>query len=192
MTTTHPDLEKCHSYVVHHLSGEGQPRHTEETGMPFVTISRQAGAGGRSFGKMLQTYLDEHAPLSKGHWTLFDDNLVKQAMKEHGLHKRFAQYLPENRISELTGIIGELVGLHPPIWELYQHVYETVLHLANIGGVILVGRGAHVVTRRLRRGVHLRLISRPENRAERAAKFYDMPIAQARSFIHHEDRARRL
>jgi hypothetical protein len=192
MKIAHHDLEKCQSYVIHHLTGDHQPLHTASRGMPFITISRQAGAGGRTFGTFLQNNLDDQCPLPKGNWTLFDRSLVKKAMEEHGVHQRFARYLPEARISELSGIIGELVGLHPPIWELHQHLYGTLLHLANIGGVILVGRGANVVTRKLKRGLHLRLVGSAEKRAERAADFYSMPLVQARSFIQHEDKARRL
>ena len=113
-------------------------------------------------------------------------------MKEHGLPRKFAQYLPESRVSELSAIVGELLGLHPPLWELNQHVYETLIHLANIGGVILVGRGAHIVTRKLKTGFHLRLVGSIENRAKRSALFYKMSLPQAKNFVEHEDKARRL
>ena len=160
--------------------------------MPFTTISRQTAAGGRSLGKMLQAYLDMRCSLPEGDWTLFDRNLVETSMKEHGLPRRFAKYLPESRVSELSAIVGELLGLHPPLWELNQHVYETLIHLANIGGVILVGRGAHIVTRKLKYGFHLRLVGSLENRAKRAALFYKMALPQAQNFVEHEDKARRL
>lgn len=192
MSLVRPDLDKCHSYVVCHLTGDKNPVHFSPQPMPFITISRQTGAGGRSLGKMLQAYLDMKCSLSEGDWTVFDRNLVETAMKEHGLPRRFAQYVPESRVSELSAIVGELLGLHPPLWELNQHVYETLIHLANLGGVILVGRGAHVVTRRLRTGLHLRLVGSVENRAKRAALYYKMSLAQARTFVEHEDKARRL
>lgn len=191
MNLSHSDLGKCHSYVVCHLSGEHKPVNVSKTEMPFVTISRQTGAGGRSLGQMLQAYLDMKCGLPYGDWTVFDRNLVETAMKEHGLPKRFARYLPERRVSELSAIVGELLGLHPPLWELNQHVYETLIHLANIGGVILIGRGAHIVTRKLRNGLHLRLVGSLEARAKRAALYYKMPLSQARNFVEREDKARR-
>ncbi|MCZ6675463.1 MAG: cytidylate kinase-like family protein [Verrucomicrobia bacterium] len=188
----HPDLEKCHAYVVCHLTGDNRPIHTAKTAMPFVTISRQTGAGGRTLGKILQAYLDMKCSLPESDWTLFDRNLVETAMKEHGLPRRFAQYLPESRVSELSAVVGELLGLHPPLWDLNQHVYETLIHLANIGGVILVGRGANVVTRKLKYGFHLRLVGSLEKRAKRTAIYYKMSLPQARTFVEHEDKARRL
>jgi len=40
-----------------------------------------------------------------------------------------------------------LFGLRPPSWVLVPQVAETILHLADAGHVILIGRGAAVVTR---------------------------------------------
>jgi cytidylate kinase len=192
MNLRHTDLAKCHSFVVCHLSEEKKYEPVSQSKMPFITISRQAGAGGRSLGENLQTYLDRECSLPDSEWTVFDRNLVKTAMREHGLPERFAQYLPEDHVSEISSVIGELVGLHPPIWELNHHVYETLIHLANIGGVILVGRGAHVVTRKLKNGLHIRLVGGVEKRAKRAAHYYKLSQGKALEFIDHEDRARRL
>ena len=191
MTVANSDIDKCNSFVISHLMGD-QSAHPKKSGLPFVTISREAGAGARTLARKLQSYLDSNYPLSTGPWTLFDKNLVETAMKEHGLPERFAKYLPEGRVSELKATIGELVGLHPSLWELNKQVSETLLNLAHIGGVILVGRGAHVLTRASETGLHLRLVGGLEYRTRRAAEFYDLSDKEARTFIEREDKSRRL
>jgi diguanylate cyclase (GGDEF)-like protein len=45
-------------------------------------------------------------------------------------------------MSEITDTLDELLGLHPPAWTLVRQMTETILHLAEMGNVILVGRGA--------------------------------------------------
>ena len=192
MSIVHPDLAKCHSFVVCHLSDEQKyPIETRKV-IPFVTISRQAGAGGRTLGKALKMVLDKTFALQEGEWTVFDRNLVETAMKLHGLPKRFAQYLPEAHVSEIKSIIRELLGVHPPLWELNQHIFETLLNLARIGGVVLVGRGAHIVTRRLGKGLHVRLVGSIEKRVERLAKNYEITEVEALRLIEREDKARRI
>ena len=192
MTLLHPELDKCHSYLAYHLADNEKYVPPPRTGIPFITISRETGAGGHTLSKMLQGYLDMKWPLPKSDWTVFDKDLVQSAMKEHGLPQRFAKYLPEKRISEITSLIGELAGLHPPLWDLNQLVFESLLHLGNIGGVVLIGRGSHIVTRRLHNGLHLRLVGGMDQRVKRVVDYHKIPVKEAKSFIKKEDRARRL
>ena len=160
--------------------------------MPFITISRQTGAGARSLGKRFQRLLDVEMPLAESKWAVFDRNLVQTAMREHGLPERFARYLPEDHVSEIGSLIGELLGLHPPIWELNQDVFETLIHLANLGGVILVGRGSNIVTRKMTHGFHLRLVAGMETRIRRSADYYRISREEAAEFIEFEDKARTI
>ena len=190
MNAPESDLNRCHSFVVCHLNDEQKADQPLAQQIPFVTLSRQTGAGARSLGRQLQGMLETIWPLHENEWTVFDRNLVQTAMREHGLPERFARYLPEGHVSEIGSIIGELLGLHPPIWELNQDVFETLIHLANLGGVILVGRGSHVVTRKLPHGFHLRLVAREETRVKRAAEFYKISKKEAVDFIQYEDKAR--
>lgn len=142
MSAPQSTLNRCHSFVVCHLNDEQKSDRPFKVQMPFITISRQTGAGARTLGQRLQRLLDADMPLVENQWTLFDRDLVQTAMREHGLPERFARYLPEAHVSEIGSLISELLGLHPPIWELNQDVFETLIHLANLGGVILVGRGS--------------------------------------------------
>ena len=192
MTAPDSNLKRCHSFVVCHLGDEqkGDPKLVQQ--IPFLTISRQTGAKARSLGNQLQKLLGKEFPRKDNDWTIFDRNLVQTAMKEHGLPERFARYLPEGHISEIGSLIGELLGLHPPIYELNQDVFETLIHLANLGGVILVGRGAHVVTRKLSHGFHLRLVGSKQTRAKHAAEYYKISYDEAVEFISYEDKARRI
>ena len=192
MSLLRPELDKCHSYLASYLADKNKYIPPPKTGQPFVTISRETGAGGHSLSKFLRGYLDMKCPLSQNDWTVFDKDLVQMSMKEHGLPERFSKYLPEKRVSEIKSLIGELAGLHPSLWELNQLVFESLLHFGNIGGVILIGRGSHIITRRLHNGFHLRLVGSLEQRAKRVAEYHKIPAKEAKGFIRKEDREREL
>jgi|GEM_PF-2962293 len=107
MTLLHPDLDKCHSYLTYHLADKEKYVPPARRGMPFITISREAGAGGHSLSELLYGYLDMKCPLPESDWTVFDKDLVQAAMEEHGLPQRFGKYLAEKRVSEIKSLIGD-------------------------------------------------------------------------------------
>jgi cytidylate kinase len=101
-----------------------------------------------------------------------------------------ARFMPEDRISEISDTMEELFGLHPPSWVLVRKVTETILHLAELGNVILIGRGAAVVTAKLDYVFHVRLVSSLENRVRRMQELNHLDRAAALRLIQQEDRGR--
>lgn len=156
-----------------------------------VTISRQAGCGALVIADKLALLLQAHYPKDSCPWTVFDHNLMEKVLEDHHLPSRIAQFLPEDRIGELQDIIDDLCGIHPPSWTLIQQTTETILHLANLGSVILIGRGANVITAKLPNVFHVRLVAPLEDRVEHAHKSYNVTKSQAREFCLHEDRGRK-
>lgn len=182
-------LEQCLAFINCQLSPErwgGGDRPVK----PAITISRMTGSGGRSVAGILAEYLQSKVP---GHapWTVFDRTLVEQVVAEHHLPKRVAEHMPEKHKSMLADIFEELFGLHPSSWTLVHHTAETILHLAELGHVILVGRGANVITRNLPNAFHVRLVGSLERRAEQTQKVYGFDRQAALEFIHREDKGRR-
>ena len=102
-----------------------------------------------------------------------------------------ARFLAEDRISEIEDTVDELFGLHPPSWTLVRQTTETILHMVELGKVIIIGRGAGVITRNLDYVFHVRLVGSLETRLEHVQKYYKMGKKEAQEFIHREDRGRR-
>jgi hypothetical protein len=109
-------------------------------GRPFVTISRQAGAYGTTIAQMLAEYLVKQDRRKNSPWIVFDHELLKKVTEEHDFPETIAPYLSESAITEIDDILEELFGLHPAKSYLVHKMSETILHLANVGHVILVGR----------------------------------------------------
>jgi cytidylate kinase len=155
-----------------------------------VTISRQAGCGALAVGESLAEYLQARAQRDLAPWTVFDRNLVEKVLEDHHLPKSLARFMPEDRIPELADIMDELFGLHPSSWTLVRQTAETILHLAELGRVILIGRGANVITQKLSHVFHVRLVGSFEKRLEHVQEFNHLDKAAAADFIRREDRGR--
>jgi cytidylate kinase len=86
--------------------------------------------------------------------------------------------------------MDDVFGLHPPSWTVVEQASETILHLAELGNVILIGRGANMITARLPGVFHVRLVAPLERRVEHAHEYYGMSLRQARAFCSSQDRGR--
>ena len=184
-------FQSCKSYI------ECQFREAkagaDESSRPFVTISRQAGAGGITIGRILSHHLHQRDKDAKClcPWTVFDKNLVAEVIKTYALPEQLQEFMSEEKISEIDDILGELFQLHPPKWTLVQKTSRTILHLAEMGHVILVGRGANVVTRKLKGGIHVRLVGSLEKRLKHLQEYYGFNSRQVAEFLKKEDEGRK-
>lgn len=188
-----PDaLDKCRSFISSQLK-ELQAPTTAGTGehrLLAVTISRQTGSGAWLVAEKLAEYLPKLHPYDSQPWTVFDKELVEKVLEDHNLPKNLATYMPEDRVSIIDDIMNELFGLHPSSWTLVHHTAETILKLAELGNVILIGRGANIVTARLDHVFHVRLVGSMEKRVERVMARLGMDVAAATEYITKTDRGR--
>jgi cytidylate kinase len=185
-------VERCLSFVNAQLRVSGKRRNEEEypTRIRAVTISRQAGCGAVLVANKLVEYLQARTPHNESQWTVFDRNLVQKVLEEHNLPQRLAKFMPENWISEIEDIIDDLFGLHPPSEILVRQTAETILRLAKLGNVIIIGRGANVITAKLDSVFHVRLVAPLERRVERIQESDQLDEAGASELIRREDKGR--
>ncbi len=190
--TTHPFLHHGLSILNARLRNpEQHPTAAPTTAVhPFLTISRETCAGATTLGRHLLPLLEENFSGDGRSWMFLDKDLLNQALSLHHLPERLADYLPEDRLPEIKGLIGEMVGLHPPLWELEHRVAEAIHRFAQLGNVIISGRAAHLITRDLPGGFHLRLVAPLEARIHRAQDMHQCDRATAESFLRESDNAR--
>lgn len=184
-----PVLRKVESFL-ESQSIAGHAKWSPAAEGPFVTISREAGAGASTFARLLAKRLDREIERGRS-WTVFDANLIDAMLQANHLSPQIANYLPEGRVSEINALIGEIVGLHPNLWGLIQKASELTRELARKGGAILVGRGAAFSSSDIANGVHVRLVAPVEFRARRTAERLGLSLAAAAAFNRRKDAARR-
>ncbi len=175
---------KLYSYLA------SQMERKDKSGIPgFVTISRQAGAGGMTIGEKVAAYLNAALP-DKCPWTVFDKNLVEEIVKEHNLSEKTRPYLKEETISLGESAIDVLINLRSVQATLVEKINRTILHLSRMGRVILVGRGASSVTRFTEGGSHIRLVGSPKNRKKHLQEYFNLTAKEAKDFMEKEDGGR--
>lgn len=189
---THTYLEHGLTILQTRLQGQaGQPPAQAIADPPFLTISREVCSGATTLGHALLPILDKEFGREGQSWMFLDKNLLIYALTSHQLPERLAEFLPEDRISEIKAVIGELVGLHPPLWELEHQVEETIRQLARAGRVILTGRGAPHISRKMPGGFHVRLVAGRETRIARMMSMRGCSHQVAADHVDDADRARR-
>jgi cytidylate kinase len=186
------EIEHCQTFINCQLNPDkhgGCSR--QRTARTAVTLSRQAGCGALVVAQKLAALLQPELPPDDPPWTVFDRNLMDKVLEDHNLPARLAKFLPEDRATELQDITDEFFGLRPATWTMIQQTSETVLKLAELGNVILIGRAANVITAKLPYVVHVRLVAPLEARIEHCQANYNMTARVAREFCQREDEGRR-
>ena len=99
--------------------------------------------------------------------------------------------MPEDRISGIQDTLDELFGLHPPTWKLVEKFNDTMLRLAELGNVILLGRGGNIITSKLNYMFHVRLVGARDARIGFVQSDRKVDKKTATELVDREDEGRR-
>jgi cytidylate kinase len=156
-----------------------------------VTISRETGTGAAKIANAVAQQLDRDCPGEDGcPWAVFDRNLVKKILEDHQLSATMEKFMPEDTPFPLSDALESLLGLHPSSWNLREYADETIRRLAANGNVILVGRGATIITSLLPNVLHVRLVAPFNLRVQNYAESCKITAKEAARFVRESDEAR--
>jgi cytidylate kinase len=184
-------LERCLTFINCQLQPPHSVAFRNGEHRPAITLSRQSGSGGHAVAAKLVEQLQAVAGADPCPWTVADRNLVEKVLEDHHLPSRLARFMTEDRISELSDTMDELFGLHPPSWTLVRQTSETILRLADLGNVIIIGRAANIITSKLHHVFHVRLVGSLERRVKHMQELEHLSLKAARQFVEREDLGRR-
>lgn len=172
------------------------PQPAPEPAPPFVTISRQPGAGAWTLARQLVDALNQSITDDQP-WTCWDKELVEKVAADHHLSKRLIESLEDRGHSFLLEILESLSSeAQGGESKLYSRICATIRALAGEGRVVIVGRGGAFITSHMPGGTHIRLVAPLEKRIQYMASEYNLtPEAAAvkireiernrESFYHH-------
>jgi len=181
-------FEKCRQYIELHARGAGDAKWIPG---PCITISRETGSAAEMLNEKLVEFFRQYKNPMNTDWAVFDKNLLQKVIDDHNLPGQISEYMKEDKYSNISSVVQEMLGLHPPRWTLIHKTTETVLQLARMGYVIIVGRGGNHITSKLNNAFHVRLVSPEEDRIENCIKYYNLMRKEAIDFIKKEETARR-
>lgn len=183
-------INKFNAYM---LAQKNKPSSTgERPPLHALSISRETGAGSITVAQLITEILEVREGQSSSYpWAIFERNLVQKVLQDHLLPKSIERYLPEAAVNRLTDLSEEIFGLHPSSRTLVQKTNETIHKLASKGNVILVGRGSHLVTARLKHVLKVRLIAPMDFRIRHIEEYFQLSRKDAIEYIRKEDRAKK-
>lgn len=155
----------------------------------FVTISRDFGCAGFRLGLALQEALGAGRPEER-QWGVYDRKVFEALEGDPEANRR----LFEDAVQERPGIEAYLYttfGVRPEDLFLFRRWSLAIRRLAQAGQAILVGRGAHLVTRDLPGGLHLRVVAPFEWRVAQVKQLHSLDHGLARDLCRRRDRERR-
>lgn len=158
---------------------------------PFVTISRQAGAGGHSLANVLINRFHEQPDKELfGDWEMFDQKLVAMVADDPGLRVSVEALLDEEYRRATDDFFRQLftATTHQDI--VMDRVFRLVRVLAEVGKAVIVGRAGSEVTRGLGPSVAVRLVAPEETRVEWMMKIHDVDEKKATDLIDKSDNGR--
>lgn len=163
-----------------------------EFGFPFVTISRQAGAGGHLLSYIILTELqkEKDTDLFQG-WHVFDRALCEAVAANPATQDSMETLMGEKYRSEFREFMESLFTGRSAQYLTYKTTFRVVRMLSLIGKVILVGRCGSLVTPDLQQGIHIRLVAPEALRVIWMMKRFKLGKEEARELMAKQDADRR-
>lgn len=186
-------FEQVERYLKARLATIQQAASSESSpqSFPFITISRQAGAGGHSLSTaLLDNFAKQENTDLFGGWKTFDRELCEIVVSD----ERFAPALDSLLNEEYRAPGRELISqiVRPTIDQdiVMNRVYQVVYALAMMGKAIIVGRAGSEVTRELPLGLSIRLVAPEQPRIQRLADIHGVSLSEAKSMARRLDTQR--
>lgn len=184
----HPIMGSIKSTGVRCVFGQQPP--AQKT-LPFVTISRQAGAGGRTLAQQLVTRLNEHLDPLDQLWQAYDRELVEKVAADAKISADLIASLEDSSHTWLDEFFSGLSFKPTPSEMAIVHrIANTIRGLANTGHVILVGRGAGFITANMPAGIHVRLVANFDYRVKAMSYQWKVNKQEAERRLHEIDQNR--
>lgn len=149
---------------------------------PYVSISREAGAGGEELARLLGQKLN---------WEVLDKELVDQVAEHFRLSRPMLELVDETKSTWVHDVLGPWVD--PKLISHEKYVVDlgrVIVAAARRGHVVFVGRGAQFILPS-NAGLSVRLIASEKFRVERMAMLMDSTPEQARRLVTQIEEDRR-
>ncbi|MFZ5980800.1 MAG: AAA family ATPase [Candidatus Zixiibacteriota bacterium] len=149
---------------------------------PIITISRETGSRGSYFGSRLAMKL--------GYQRLHRE-VIDSICKSSGYRKRVIESLDDRFRGDLSMMVESFfTGQSVDHSDYHRYLYQVVLSLSQLGGIVLMGRGGNFILGP-ERGFHIRFICDRDCRVENLMKYKNIGEEEANEAIDESDNKRR-
>jgi cytidylate kinase len=181
-----PSVEKRLSSFIDLTQKATKQSEKEAKKKPTITISREFGCCGYPVAEKLQAVLEKK---TKEPWALMDKALLMEVAKDHGLLENVLA-----RLGEKSRVVEDIVSTLSSHWltekDYYKLLCREILSLAAGGNVIIVGRGASIITQCFENCFHFRLFGSEKFKINYIAKRLSLPPEKAGTLVRDKQQER--
>lgn len=164
-----------------HLHESGPHDRARRLCQPVLTVSRQRGSGG--------TILAERLAQRFG-YTLLHRDIIDRIVESAGYKRRIVESLDGHARSQLQLWFESVVqGAYVDAGDYVKALLEVIYSISELGGVVVVGRGANFILGH-DRGFHIRVVAPREVRVRNLVTREGMSERDARHEIEKADHER--
>ncbi len=161
----------------------------EAKAVPFVTISREYGAGGYEVAEKLVTMINEEyspEPL----WAAYDKDLLDKLSDDMGLSKPLSDTLTHDARTKITEFFQTFFSKFPPQVAVFQRLVENIKTLLLNGNVVIVGRAGRKIAKDMPGGFHVRIVAPLKWRIDRVSRVFGISEKEAEHVIADKTKKR--
>ncbi len=148
----------------------------------FLTISREAGAGGSEIAAIVGKRLG---------WEVLDKNLMDRVAERFKNDRSMLDLVDETRSNWVYDVLGTWMDSKVIPHETYvSQLSRIILALAHKSNIIFVGRGARFLLPR-EKVLAVRLVASEGFRIKRLMQVFNFSEHDARRYMHEADKGRR-
>jgi cytidylate kinase len=187
------EIHKLTSFIdsLHYREQTGPQIDPQKGCFPFITISRQAGAGGNALAAALEQKIQklQGEPLFRG-WQLCGQQLCEMVAQESKLRDLVDSVRRVEYHSQAEDMIAQLIHGGSSQDLVVKKMFHLIRTFAIHGKVIFVGRGSTHLTQDLPLGIHVRLEASMESRIKRMMADFGPDEKKVRQVIEEKDKAK--
>jgi cytidylate kinase len=185
-------LDNLERYLkVHTVKTKDNAATSPKGPMPFLTISRQAGAGGHHMADALLEVFEEQPNRDLfGGWQVFDRRLCEMVADDPFFSDSLDSLLAEDYRTRSDEFFHQILRSSVDQRAVMERVFRVVRAVASVGKAIIIGRAGAEVTRDMEAGVNVRLIAPETIRIKGMMDYYGLTERKARTEAERLDQAR--
>ncbi len=161
---------------------------------PVITISRQAGCSAELFARKLAEkltiYNRERNRKFKWHWV--NKEIINESADHLNIHPSKVKYVfKAEKRKPMDEFFGSMYSsYHKNEKAIIKGIIKVVKNIAARGNIIIVGRGGVVLTRDIKKTLHIKLIAPLEWRIDFISKKHQVNTQEAAEYINEVDKKR--
>jgi cytidylate kinase len=151
-----------------------------------ITLSREFGCEAYLVAERLKELLDAR---TKTPWSIMDKALLEEVAKNHQLAEDMF-----HRLGEKNRFLDDMLSTFSPKWKSdkdhYRLLCKQITALAELGNVIIVGRGGAILTQKMTNCFHFRIIAPLQYKVRSIMRRVGLAEAEAEKLIRQRQKQR--